>query len=277
MKKIVLIRHGQSLGQTARENGISRRDERLKDCFLTPKGIQQASALRFDARLSQYKFDLVCTSPLTRAVATCVLALGHLTEMQEPPPPPPPPPAGGSTSTPPPPTFIAHSSISETGTGIPENKGRNISVLKKDLKEKLSMVASPSALACLDHIDFSRIPNSWAEIGDQTWRYDKSETKHKLQVFLQWLLERKETEIAVVCHHNIIRWLVGNAIGHVPNCVPIECVLLAGDGAVPRLVPKSAYESSDYRTETFKHGTTKKQQERRKKIRNRKAPANKRF
>lgn len=78
MKQVVLIRHGESLGQIANKNGISRRDPRLTDCFLSPKGIQQASELNENAILNKYQFDLICTSPLTRALATCCLAFGHL-------------------------------------------------------------------------------------------------------------------------------------------------------------------------------------------------------
>ena len=252
MKNIVLIRHGQSLGQTARENGIDRNDERLTDCFLSKKGIRQASELRSDATLSRYNFDLVCTSPLTRAVATCVLALGHITEREI-------EQSAGSVPTTP---FIAHSHISETGTGIPENIGRDIFVVKNDLKRKLSMI-TPPALACLDHIDFSLIPDSWAHVGD-CWRVEKSSKKRKLEIFLKWLLEREEKTIAIVCHYNIIRWLLGNSIDRVPNCVPIECVLMDDS----RLVLKSDYESGDCREERFQHGTTKKQQERKKKSRN---------
>ncbi len=248
MKNIVLIRHGQSLGQTARENGIDRNDERLTDCFLSKKGIRQACELRSDAILSGYNFDLVCTSPLTRAVATCVLALGHIAERE----------IEQSADSVPTTPFIAHTYISETGTGIPENNGRDIFVVKNDLNGKLSII-SPPALACLDHIDFSLIPDSWAHVGD--WRVEKSSKKRNLEMFIKWLLEREEKNIAVVCHYNIIRWLLGNSIDRVPNCVPIECVLM-DDGT--RLILKSDYESGEYRAESFQHGTTKKQQGRKK-------------
>ena len=227
MKKVILIRHGQSLGQTARENGMSRKDERLVDCFLSNRGVREAHGLRSNGTLQRCNFDLVCTSPLTRAVATCVLALGHITEHEIKNS------AGGVATTP----FLAHPSISEAGTGIPENTGREIPVLKKDLKKKLSLVC-PSSSACIDHIDFSLVPNSWPLVDDS----GKSEKNRKLDIFLKWLMEREEKNIAVVCHYNIIRWLLGNAIDHVPNCMPIECVLLDG---TDRLVLKSDYESGN--------------------------------
>ena len=123
MKNIVLIRHGESLGQTARENGLSRsKDPSLRDCFLSRKGIHQACGLRreIDNLHQQNKFELICTSPLTRAAATCVLGLGHLSEscisISE-------DGHGGSGESSVP--FICHPNLAESGCrGMPENQGR---------------------------------------------------------------------------------------------------------------------------------------------------------
>jgi broad specificity phosphatase PhoE len=121
MKNVILIRHGQSLGQTARDNGIRRKDESLVDCFLSNRGVHEAHELRSNGTLLRYNFDLVCTSPLSRAVATCVLALGHITEHE----------IGNSADGVPTTPFLAHSCISKAGKGIPENTGREIPVLRK--------------------------------------------------------------------------------------------------------------------------------------------------
>lgn len=218
MKNIVLIRHGQSQGQTASHQGVSREDPSFIDCFLTSKGIKEAIQLRSNRVLNRYKFDLVCTSPLSRAISTCVLALGGIIEkeIRE----------KGVASTP----FIANADISEAGKGVPENKGRDVQVLLKDLSTKL-LVVSPSTV-CLDHIDFSMLPDSWPDIIEDD---DKSVKKQKLEMFLKWIANREEEIIAVVCHYNVIRWMLNNSIYEVPNCVPIECVLT--DDA--RLVLKS--------------------------------------
>lgn len=230
MKNVVLIRHGESLGQTANENGMSRRDKSLVDCFLTNRGVHQACKLRSNLTLMRYEFDLVCTSPLSRAIATCALALGHITEhcIETT--------AGGVCirTTP----FVAHSHISEAGTGIPENWGREIPVLKKDLKEKLSII--PSSGFCIDRIDYSLIPSSWPHVDNNL------KLKQKLNLFLEWLMKREEKNVAIFCHYNIIRWFLGDAIDHVPNCMPFECYLLDGTSTSnPRLVLKSDYESGN--------------------------------
>ena len=237
MKNVVLIRHGQSLGQTCYENGMDRDDEALTDCFLSKRGVSEAAQLRFDETLLSYNFDLVCTSPLTRAVATCVLALGHITdrEIEQS--------ADGVPTTP----FIALADIAEMGKSIPENTGRKIKSVKKDLKNKLStnsvcewICGSGKAAACLDRIDFSLLPSSWPVVRECS----RKEKRRKLQIFLKWLMEREEKKIAIVCHYHIIRLLLRNAVNYIPNCVPVECVLLDMDGAA-RLVLKSDYEK-DY-------------------------------
>lgn len=227
MKNIVLIRHGESLGQTARRRGQSRSDPRLVDCFLSSKGIQEASQLRSNGILNQYDFDLVCTSPLSRALLTCILALGHIIEdellLEE-------KHQSGVltfTSTPVPsitPTrttrtpFIARADICEIGKGIPENQGRPLGPLVKDLKKKLSIVSSSAK--CMDHIDFSMLPISWPEIEGTS-----SGRKHGVASFLAWLTSRPEENVAIVCHYNVIKWMLQNAIDRVPNCTPIECIL----------------------------------------------------
>lgn len=231
MKNIVLIRHGESLGQTARHRGLSRSDPSLIDCFLTNKGIQQASQLRSNSTLNQYDFDLICVSPLSRALSTCVLALGHIvgedcdmeeeslssyTEtdsmMEE-------PQKEQSAKqlnrvTP----FIAHADICELGDKIPENYGRPVHRVVKDLKGKLSRRSSQSSVKCLDKIDFSMLPPSWPEKDDNA-------CIDGIEIFLSWLASRPEENVAIVCHYNVIKWMLRNTISQVPNCVPIECVL----------------------------------------------------
>ena len=210
MKNLILIRHGQSLGQTSSKQGLSRKDPSLHDCFLSNKGVNEAYQLRNHPTLQQYDFDLVCTSPLSRAISTCLLSLGHLVEkeLEE----------SGNVSTP----FIVHPYISEAGKGIPENQGRSISVLKKDLKKRLGNITT-SVDTIVEHFDFSMLPESWPEVE----RYDKQVAKKDhLESFLRWILvERPEKNIVVVCHYNIIKWILRNTIDKVPNCLPIECIL----------------------------------------------------
>jgi len=197
MKNIVLIRHGQSLGQTAHTRGIDRKnDNRLVDCFLTQKGMNQAHELRKEINdlHNIFKFELVVTSPLTRAVATCLLCFGHLsTEFNV------------NDGVP----FICHPDLAETGGKIPENRGRDVKDILKDL-DKHFIATKP--------IDFSLLPSSWPDAVGGSVSY-----------FMEWLAQRPEKNIAVVCHHNVIKSLLGNSITTVPNCVPIHCVMVDGD------------------------------------------------
>ena len=118
MKKVVLIRHGESLGQIANKSGISRRDPSLTDCFLSPKGIQQAKELRTDAALKN--IDLIWFVQVLLLEHSLLVALRlaiwrrnnvKLVHTQQ---------ALFTTS------FVVHADICEVGGRIPENQGRPI-------------------------------------------------------------------------------------------------------------------------------------------------------
>mmetsp|Transcript_4767 Transcript_4767/g.9107 ORF Transcript_4767/g.9107 Transcript_4767/m.9107 type:complete len:242 (-) Transcript_4767:47-772(-) len=225
MKNVVLIRHGQSLAQTARHQGMSRKDPTLYDCSLSPKGIHQAIQLAFNDILLTYNFELICTSPLTRAIATtCLWQMHHhdhhrhhhdnMQYDQST--------LSASASAPAPasaPTIriVVCAEISEAGSNIPENQGRRIHAIIKDLKKNLGISSE-----CLhDWIDFSMIPESWPNVEGYQYRHGGM-----LDRFTMWLNSRRERNIAVVCHFNIIKLLLRNSsIDRVPNCEPIECVL----------------------------------------------------
>ena len=231
MKNVVLIRHGESLAQTARERGQSRKDPSLTDCYLSRKGIRDAQRLRSNEIMSQYQFDLVCTSPLSRALSTCALGLGHIIEEElilqqqeqedelesnaqsiNPCVP-------STTPTPRRRTpFIVRADICEMGKGVPENHGRPVNKVLKDLKKKLSLASSyPN---CIEEFDFSMVPASWPK----TDEFSKNTSKDPRN-FLSWLNSRPEENVAVVCHYHVIKCLLKDSIGHVRNCMPIECIL----------------------------------------------------
>ncbi|KAL7577339.1 hypothetical protein ACA910_002075 [Epithemia clementina (nom. ined.)] len=66
-----LIRHGESLGQRASRQA-RKSDDRLIDCALTRKGMEQAKLI--PQLLLSPPIQLVVTSPLTRAIQTTLLA-----------------------------------------------------------------------------------------------------------------------------------------------------------------------------------------------------------
>jgi len=206
MKNIILIRHGESLGQVAKARGRSRKHPDLLDCFITQKGIGQASQLKDSIQ----NIDLVCTSPLTRAITTCALAFGNIAdqELEE---------EGATITTP----FICHPDLAEVGSSIPENMGRPIKKVLKDIKRTLPYCEE---ISCLDKIDFSLLPKSWPDIGKP-----KSLTNHSLMNFLEWLNSRPETNIVVVCHYNVIIRLLNRAVNFVENCSPILCTMNEDD------------------------------------------------
>ena len=185
-KTIILIRHGESLGQTSRKRGIRRNDPSLLDADLSRKGESQAKALKKWPSLES-NIELVVVSPLTRALRTAALGFGHL-----------------DTSIP----FICYPGLKERNAGkkgIPENIARPVVRIQKE-NPKL-----------LERISFNLLPNAWPETDVFS--------SYQLQELNQWLLARPETKIVLVCHHNIIRSLVPMYQHSIINCSPIVCTL----------------------------------------------------
>eukprot|EP00566_Odontella_aurita_P036412 CAMPEP_0113576536 /NCGR_PEP_ID=MMETSP0015_2-20120614/28351_1 /TAXON_ID=2838 /ORGANISM="Odontella" /LENGTH=308 /DNA_ID=CAMNT_0000479983 /DNA_START=215 /DNA_END=1138 /DNA_ORIENTATION=- /assembly_acc=CAM_ASM_000160 len=215
-KHIVLIRHGQSEGQL--HSGKARRDADLLDCYLTKKGERQAREVPDLLKDQNHgaDFDLICTSPLTRAIATCVLAFGNLHEQVP---------------------IFCHPDLAEIGSGIPENQARMAKEVVRDLTKRFRH--NPVAISATRSIDFSMLPQNWPESAMTAGSGSGP--------FLDWLQTRPERRIAVVCHHNVIihRLLDRSMVVRVPNCVPIPCILPDCDGTevTSRLQPAAAFGS----------------------------------
>eukprot|EP00591_Stephanopyxis_turris_P006507 CAMPEP_0195507040 /NCGR_PEP_ID=MMETSP0794_2-20130614/567_1 /TAXON_ID=515487 /ORGANISM="Stephanopyxis turris, Strain CCMP 815" /LENGTH=216 /DNA_ID=CAMNT_0040633577 /DNA_START=38 /DNA_END=688 /DNA_ORIENTATION=- len=193
VKEVLLIRHGESQGQTAKSRGLSRKDPILTDCGLSRKGEKQAISLQ--SQLQHQEFDLICTSPLTRAMTTCVLGLGKHAQRGIP--------------------FVCHPDLAEIGGSIPENIARPVKNVVRDVKRLTGRHA------VVDAIDFSNIPAHWPNESNESFPLSNGES------FKDWLFRRPERRVAVVCHHNVItRKLLPLAPFPVKNCAPILCVML---------------------------------------------------
>lgn len=210
-KEIVLIRHGESEGQVAHRNGIKRSHPSLMDCDLTRRGEDQALGLRrrcaslvspsSSFNNDEPSFDLVCVSPLTRALATAVLGFSWTRD---------------DNDSRPSPSFVCFPGLAERGS-IPENRPRPLDRVKRDLS-RLRIPSSSSASDVVNTIDFSLLPDGWPSddaVVDE--RYSS------LDAFVTWMRERPERHVAVVCHHNVILKLLNFRLSHSPrNCVPIR-------------------------------------------------------
>ncbi|MGD8709886.1 MAG: 2,3-diphosphoglycerate-dependent phosphoglycerate mutase [Ectothiorhodospiraceae bacterium] len=75
MKKLVLLRHGQSIWN------LENRFTGWKDVDLSDKGRQEAAEAGRLLREHDYRFDLAFTSVLKRAIRTCWMALDELDRM----------------------------------------------------------------------------------------------------------------------------------------------------------------------------------------------------
>jgi len=244
-KRIYLIRHGESEGQVAKQNGMDRkREPLLLDAGLTRKGIRQATEipLLLPAEIHCDGVQLVVTSPLTRAVHTALLGFGATTTTSEDC------------------KFIVRYDLCEgdsSSVPIPEN-------IPRPFKRIISDLSFLPRICDLDHETYQ--PDVWPPLSrteatmtkqnnkgnnenvcrgnkkqqrnatrqqqqQKTKEYQKIKQQKNLEIqeqysrFVEWLAqERTENAIAIVCHYNVIRGLLGASM-QPQNGVPIPCTI----------------------------------------------------
>eukprot|EP00525_Craspedostauros_australis_P002321 CAMPEP_0198128070 /NCGR_PEP_ID=MMETSP1442-20131203/48520_1 /TAXON_ID= /ORGANISM="Craspedostauros australis, Strain CCMP3328" /LENGTH=221 /DNA_ID=CAMNT_0043788159 /DNA_START=38 /DNA_END=703 /DNA_ORIENTATION=- len=184
-KTVWLVRHGQSLGQTARMMGLNRKtDPSLRDCGLTRLGVQQAKDIpRLLTEEQMGSIQLVVSSPLTRALHTAMLGFRQH-------------------------DIVVQHDLREMGSGIPENWPRKMETVLRELD-----VGDDRHIVDAD-TESSR-PTSGVASG-------RDRASHILQWLYD---ERSETTIAIVCHFYVIKALLQSASICPVNAEPIRCTL----------------------------------------------------
>ena len=180
---VTLLRHGESLAQSARALGQNRHDESFRDCHLSKKGAEQARRA-WDGRPPP---QLIVVSPLTRALATTLLCFHQFPTVP----------------------IVCHPLVMEAVTVedcIPENMPRSLSELAADPQ----LCMHPA----FGTIDFTMLGPEWPKDVFST------SPLSKVSSFLTWLSNRPEASIVVVSHYYTIRSLVN--CDRVKNCVPLE-------------------------------------------------------
>ena len=185
-KRVYLIRHGESMGQTARHLQMDRRrDSRLRDCGLTEKGILQASAL---SENFGHKVDVVISSPLTRAIHTAML---------------------GFVGVP----IIIDYALAEMGSKVPENHPRPSTQVLRDLKHHVS--------GSIDTTTYAQ-PDGWPDSS----MYDGDLNKQqRVMRSMKALAQRPEATIAIVCHFHVIQTILKDWTIRPVNASPLVCTL----------------------------------------------------
>jgi broad specificity phosphatase PhoE len=181
-RMILCIRHGQSAFNAAyEERGI---DPMLFDARLTPKGEAQVLAAR--ETLRDVPFDLVVTSPLTRALQT---AFG---------------------------VFERHVS----------NPRFIVEALHRERVESSCDVGRPPSALRADYptLEFDHLPEVWwhdvGDVNELGLRTEPLETMiERITCFRAFLASRPERRIAVVGHGTFFYHLTGTFL---PNCGMIE-------------------------------------------------------
>lgn len=170
--RIVCLRHGESTFNAAHR--ATGRDPGHRDARLTERGHTQAEAAR--ARLRDVPFELVVTSPLTRAIQTSAIVFGE------------------------------HPSAPRV----------LVEVLHRECQESSCDVgrAASEIAAEFPHLDVGHLPEVWwhAEEGSQVGDYPV-EPRHlfdaRVADFREWLRARPERTIAVVGHGTFFFHLTG--------------------------------------------------------------------
>lgn len=197
-KQIYLIRHGESMGQTARQNKMDRRkDLRLRDCGLTERGIRQATQLlgtktsftttAATATETLSQVDLVVSSPLTRAVHTAML---------------------GFVGRP----IVIHYDLAELGSKVPENTPRSMTDVLKDLKHDCS--------GTIDTITYK--PEGWPHVNQHESGLNKQQ---RVLRAMRTLAQRPEQTMAIVCHFHVIQAILQDLTLRPENATPMSCIL----------------------------------------------------
>lgn len=198
IKTIHLIRHAEGVHNEARRK---RGREAYKswdyqDAALTNIGLQQVLTARDVYHLNATStniiheqkghlkhirhVDLVVTSPLRRTLQTATLLFEDIKQMKQ----------KGQNDL----NFVALESIRERYGVHPCDKRSPIEAIKNEFKD----------------IDFSNVENN----EDIFWKVEERETMENIQSrvkqTLDWLMNRPETNIAIVSHHDFLRTFMAN-------------------------------------------------------------------
>ena len=205
-KSVVLIRHGKSQAQGT--DKTERRLEKYNDCHCSRTGISQAYAIPdlMGGHEAMATFDLVVTSPLSRAITTALIAFRDHPEVP----------------------MVVHPGCKELGSSIPENRARSVNELKRD--------PQLAGLPRFDDLNFDMLPAGWPIQIDQSESQNvlrksrhRAKSEKKKPDFLYWLASQPYQRIAVFTHHNMIVSMLGEV--KVENAFPIGC-LLASSGEI---------------------------------------------
>eukprot|EP01064_Diplonema_japonicum_P037077 TRINITY_DN85_c5_g1_i1.p1 TRINITY_DN85_c5_g1~~TRINITY_DN85_c5_g1_i1.p1 ORF type:complete len:411 (+),score=76.51 TRINITY_DN85_c5_g1_i1:70-1302(+) len=181
-KNIVLVRHAESRYQTDKKDKEQKWcDTGLRDALLTEKGVQQAKHL--STLIDPSYFDLVCTSPLRRAVETC----GHVLQSHGPQPE----------------VNIVNifGEIINAWSDIPLDTPEEIPFPHRLSRSKWCQNAVP-----------------WALTDSTSPVESEADVRSRVAAVLSWLGDRKEKNILVFTHSKLMSRLVGGPKMISKNC-----------------------------------------------------------
>ena len=188
--RIVCLRHGESTFNAAHR--ATGQDPGHRDARLTERGQGQARAAR--ERLAAVPFELVVTSPLTRAIETSAIVFGEH-------------PAAPRVLV-----EVLHRECQESSCDV----GRATSEIAREFP----------------HLDVGHLPEIWWHAEDEPVGEYPVEPRHlfdrRVLEFREWLRRRPERTIAVVGHGTFFFHLTGIWLD---NCESVDLDLAASAAA----------------------------------------------
>lgn len=198
MKRVVLLRHGESAAQLFSKGQRWEPRPELRDVYLSPQGEAQVHELR---RTSGGEClacpPLVVCSPLSRAVQTATLLFPNA-------------------------HVLAHPDLREAS---PRGK-RGFEGVQQECRGRLRAELEQDARLSARRLDWSLLP------AGEPWWCESVETLAEVQArlasFRRWLAARPEAGAVVVCHFKVIQTITAEKSLQVKNASPVCCLL---DGA----------------------------------------------
>ncbi|KAL3679559.1 hypothetical protein R1sor_022515 [Riccia sorocarpa] len=201
-KNIYLIRHGQGFHNLAGDKDLAAYlSPKYLDASLTSHGFDQAAALRDHLKSNGIasSVQLVVVSPLTRTLQTAVGVFGGDVILN-----------GNSTET-----ALMIDGVGEYKHKAVSSVGAPPFVAVEWCREQMGLhpcdqrhpISTYRSL--FPAIDFSDVVTDEDTWWNATARESRDELVARCENFVQWLLKREETEIAVVSHSSFLKHLIG--------------------------------------------------------------------
>eukprot|EP01091_Cochliopodium_minus_P017239 TRINITY_DN6697_c0_g1_i1.p1 TRINITY_DN6697_c0_g1~~TRINITY_DN6697_c0_g1_i1.p1 ORF type:complete len:249 (+),score=75.40 TRINITY_DN6697_c0_g1_i1:106-852(+) len=230
IKEIYFVRHGQSITNIAKKE--SGKNIVCFDAPLSDIGKRQAKECAKKLMELEKEFDLIISSPLTRAIETCKIYLNKSKQKDK---------KINITIQ----STERLTTYDDVGSSlyIQSKKFTNLEIIEtEDQKNDEVWYYVPK------NLNLGTTKEVYESFLNEMWREDVSNLKKRVEKFKQFLLKRKEKKIVVFGHGDFMTCI----IGYQPrNCEIIKTVVSESDEDNYKGFPFKVVFSSDFNVEYF--------------------------